>query len=612
MPGRLTFKFGLSSPANPRRAVVELLMGVALLGFALLTVWRPQVPPSVRIPLPIAGGEGFPLPLAYWLGIALYAWAYGWLFDLSVEERWLRGVRLGFGLHLLLLLADLPSYLVDPARTFSSKWYALYSQAVWGLILAGGAVAASWMLRSWKEARSTDPHLFLFPLLVGYGTFWVISLHANPLWTILATAASIVWLAATAWATERWREVFTRWVLDERVFLLAIFVVSLGVRLFYTSRVMTNLDFLNTGSDGPLYDQLAWNLAQGQASPEQHGYPLLVPGYVYFVALVYWLGGRSYFLVCAVQSVLGAVACLLTYAIAKHLFGTTTARIASAFATVDFPMVFAAAALGHQGVDLFLSSLLLWVLIQYGQAPQVRAKWPLGIGLLLGWATATREPNVVFWLFLVGWFLLVMRRKLGMRDALAHAGWVTTGFLVVVLPFVYAELIHAERMMPGRLRSFQCQMVADFFIDTQVSSNPMAECERLSRLLLDEPGAMAALSAKNIVPRFAALLLNQDFGGFDPVFLVRGSSYYYGMWFYAYVLVLVGFGRVMWEIIRGSPQSWGMWLVVGYLASRTSVHLVLESAYRHRSPLDPFLIMLATYGLTWALRVGTRERRRGD
>ena len=36
------------------------------------------------------------------------------------------------------------------------------------------------------------------------------------------------------------------------------------------------------------------------------------------------------------------------------------------------------------------------------------------------------------------------------------------------------------------------------------------------------------------------------------------------------------------------------------LASRTLVHLLLEAHYRHRVPMEPYLIMLAAYGVTHA------------
>ena len=39
---------------------------------------------------------------------------------------------------------------------------------------------------------------------------------------------------------------------------------------------------------------------------------------------------------------------------------------------------------------------------------------------------------------------------------------------------------------------------------------------------------------------FAVQFLTQPYGGFDLVFLRKGSDYYYGMWFYAYALTVVG------------------------------------------------------------------------
>jgi len=97
---------------------------------------------------------------------------------------------------------------------------------------------------------------------------------------------------------------------------------------------------------------------------------------------------------------------------------------------------------------------------------------------------------------------------------------------------------------------------------------------------------------------FTAMFLHQGYGSFDPVFLVRGSPYYDGMWFYALSLALVGLGVVCWGAFRRPREHVDWWLIIVLLASRTGVHLVLASAYRYRAPLEPYLIMLAAVGVT--------------
>ena len=73
------------------------------------------------------------------------------------------------------------------------------------------------------------------------------------------------------------------------------------------------------------------------------GYPLLLLGYVWFVSVIYRIAGHSYFVLCAIQSALGAAACVLTYVLTRRLFGVLAARLAAIFTATSFLLVFSAA-----------------------------------------------------------------------------------------------------------------------------------------------------------------------------------------------------------------------------------------------------------------------------
>ena len=69
------------------------------------------------------------------------------------------------------------------------------------------------------------------------------------------------------------------------------------------------------------------------------------------------------------------------------------------------------------------------------------------------------------------------------------------------------------------------------------------------------------------------------------------------MWFYAYALTVVG------TIVAGAADAGAERLrpaarcsILGVIASRTIPHLILASDYRHRAPIEPFLILLASVG----------------
>ena len=62
---------------------------------------------------------------------------------------------------------------------------------------------------------------------------------------------------------------------------------------------------------------------------------------------------------------------------------------------------------------------------------------------------------------------------------------------------------------------------------------------------------------------------------------------------------------VAWQCVRRQAHAAGIVLVLGLIASRTLPHLLLESNYRHRAPIEPFLIMLAALA---AVRLMTAAR----
>ena len=100
------------------------------------------------------------------------------------------------------------------------------------------------------------------------------------------------------------------------------------------------------------------------------------------------------------------------------------------------------------------------------------------------------------------------------------------------------------------------------------------------------------------------MFLNQDYGSFDPVFLLRRSIYSLGVWGYAYLCAFTGLAVVAWKAMRTSVRSLGWWLVIGVVFSRALPHLLLQSAYRYRVPVEPFLIMLAAVGFTHLAAIG--------
>ena len=103
-----------------------------------------------------------------------------------------------------------------------------------------------------------------------------------------------------------------RWLTGARP-LLGIFLLALLVRVIYILQQRANPQFASPLLDPAYHDQWAWQLATGTWKPE--GPFFRAPLYPIFLAAIYRLVGHDYLAARMVQAIVGALSCVLTYAI---------------------------------------------------------------------------------------------------------------------------------------------------------------------------------------------------------------------------------------------------------------------------------------------------------
>ncbi len=549
------------------------------------------------------GANQIVLPLGYWALVALWAWIGARAIGAAPSMIVARAATVGVVLHFILLLAAFSGKLLDPSA-FSSPIYRSYTRLFCAAAVAFSVAATIDWLRRRATTASLDDYLQI-PIGLGAAILAVALVRADPMGAgagllIGAVIAAAVAAAATDGGAARtiWQRVRPI-VADERVFLFVVFLAACALRVLYTRRVMTDPDFVATGGDGPTYDRLAWSIAEGHGIPAafRNEYPLLLLGYVWFVSAVYAIAGHSYFVLCLVQSILGAAACLLIYGVAKPLFGAATARLAAAFTAVNFLLLFSAAAIGHQAVDVFLTALIAWLLLRMAEAG--RAHWSRWVvaGAMLGCAIAVRETNAVFLAFVLLWMPFAFGRQLGRWGTARAAAALMAGVLLVLTPLVAPAVASADNRL--RLRQHFDRLFTGQGDDVRTRkelAGPLEDPAAALAQFRTRPGFVAGTLGTAMVHNFAVQFFTQPYGAFDFVFLVKGSAYYYGMWFYAYALACLGIVTAVRRVRIGGAQAAGIVLVLGVLAARTLPHLVLESHYRHRAPIEPFLILMAAAG----------------
>ncbi|TAK08237.1 hypothetical protein EPO44_02880, partial [bacterium] len=145
---------------------------------------------------------------------------------------------------------------------------------------------------------------------------------------------------------------------------LGIFLLAFGLRLIYLFQIEAIPLFYSLAADSRSYDEWAQRIVAGDWLGQGVFYQ--APLYPYFLALLQFVMGHDLWSIRVVQillgSLLGSLSCLLLYAAGKS-FLSRGAGIATGFMlSLYAPAIFFDALIQKIVVDLFLITLLLFLL----------------------------------------------------------------------------------------------------------------------------------------------------------------------------------------------------------------------------------------------------------
>jgi hypothetical protein len=607
----------MRSMAMPRTVNI-VLVSLFYAAVSVAILFNKAMSAYFLLPLPIALNKGFPIPVFFWMGGFIYVLA---LAHIRKKDSMLF-IRaffvIGALIHLLLSLVKLKIGIMGAALGFSTGFYRLYCEAFVFLCFSALAVFSAKKIVDWRTAvnvkaeRAIEEDALLFPLVMIFimiiGIFFVngAARYAACLAGIFLVSIPVFLdKAGSGFIADRMRAV-KEFFLRERVFLCALFITAVAVRSFYLLNIMRNPDFFNTGSDATLYDGLARSLAAGQKVTEP-----LVTGYWMFLALVYKVFGTSYFVVGFIQVILSALSSIFVYFSAKYIFNGVVARIAGILSVLSFTAIFSSVAIGHQVMDTFYSTLGLLLLSRYAYRRVQKGKVPFSllalIGLVLGLSIVTREINLFYPIFVVLWIVPVMGKKAGFKKVIGDCAAIILCTGLALTPFIVRNVMNlgvaypvfevkgADYSITGHYLKGENPVLSKLGLD-------LSDPGRVGAALLKHPVSVTGVFLKNFYDKFIMLYFSQGYGGFDMVFLSRVSDYYYTAWFYVYVLTLAGI------INAFARYGFGAHLIaLIFIMNRTLVHIITESGYRHRAPIDPYLILYFAFGV-YSLVSAARRR----
>lgn len=214
--------------------------------------------------------------------------------------------------------------------------------------------------------------------------------------------------------------------------LIAVFAAAFLVRLGFNVYVMGMDDAgLDRFPDGRDYDALALSLAGGTGYEiDKVPNTFRPPGYPLFLAAVYALAGHSYAVVKVLQSLIGALTCVLVAMIGERLFSKRTGVIAGGIAAGYPFLVLYSGFLLSESLFVFLSVAFLYVLLQ------LRGNWTWrGValaGVVLGLMNLTRPVALLLPGLLFFWLWGELGAK---RRAAMVAGLLALWMLVPIVPW---------------------------------------------------------------------------------------------------------------------------------------------------------------------------------
>ena len=147
--------------------------------------------------------------------------------------------------------------------------------------------------------------------------------------------------------------------------------------------------------DSKDYDALGLSLASGFGFADDHSpNTYRPPGYPFFLAAIYGCLGHHYAAVTVIQSILGALTCLMILKIGERLFTRRVGMIAATLAAVyPFLVVYTGFVIAET-LFVFLATVLLYILVRLRESPST-GLIALG-GLVLGLMNLTRSVTLFF------------------------------------------------------------------------------------------------------------------------------------------------------------------------------------------------------------------------
>ncbi len=393
-------------------------------------------------------------------------------------------------------------------------------------------------------------------------------------------------------------------------FVLLLFVLAFALR---AALVLTLRDVCTgpqgiASADDVEFNNLALRVSQGEGYVGDQGQPtsFRAPGWPLFLAGIYRLAGPCVPLVYAVLCFLGAVACVLTYILARELIAEGPARVAGLLAAFYLPHIYFSAGFLSEALFVPCLTLGIWLFLKARQ----RSSLTLLIlaGLALSWATLTRPFALLVWPILLAVLALTPSSRWSRLPKMLAF---TAAFFACIIPWtirnqhVHGRFVLVATNGGSTFYGGNNERVAHEFrqLGNWLSTEELphrdwivtapTEVEHDKRewqlgldWLRDHPTAVPLLAGYKLA---RLILWLPDFDG--------GSRWFYAVRFLGYAPFLFLMILGLWRGVRSFGWSWDWLIVHGALLATIATALLFWGSPRFRDANMPFLMLYAALGV---------------
>ncbi|MDD5687990.1 MAG: glycosyltransferase family 39 protein [Elusimicrobia bacterium] len=385
-----------------------------------------------------------------------------------------------------------------------------------------------------------------------------------------------------------------KFIYSEKKYLLFIFLTALFIRLIYV--IPLSPEKLSPDSYGWM------SIASGIASGNGYGDTWRPPGYPAFLAIIFFIFGKSILFVRVINSIISALTCVIIYFVGKKIFSPVVGKI-SAVLLCFYPYVIAYTGdLLSETFYTFLTALSIYYILICSEKPSI--KNIIFTGILFGITALTKSTILPFFFFACAWLWWRTKKiKVGFFVGICT--------IITLAPWTFRNYFYYSKnyIMPintpwysfyGATCDEALWMETYGELDTPapdaiVTPAIPKDWEYISTLPLPERDKICKEKSfnwiKNNSHKYTYLLYKRfiHFWRLYPMMAYKWQKYMAMVT--SGIYIPFAFAGIVLSIKNIGKTS----LLIALLSIYTFVHLFFTVVLRYRIPVDPYVMIFASY-----------------